>query len=234
METLEEIKGLGPKNLKLLNKMNINTLEDLLTFYPFRYEVIKRSNLETINDNDKIIIDGVIEMSPNIFYFSRKKNKMNFKIATNNQIFNIVIFNRDYLKHNLNVGKTITVIGKYDKKHNLITASDIKFGAITKEEIIPIYHTTYGINNKSIKKYIDIVLKENIKVNNYIPDIYMDKYKLIDKNICINTLHNPSDLKLLNRTINQLKYEELFLFMLKMNYLKNNKSYDKVKIIINC
>ena len=56
--TLESIKGLGPKNLKLLNKLGINTIEDLVSFYPFRYDVIKRSNLNELEDQDKIIIDG--------------------------------------------------------------------------------------------------------------------------------------------------------------------------------
>ena len=216
--TLESIKGLGPKNLKLLNKLGINTVEDLISFYPFRYDVIKRSNVSELENQDKIIIDGVVETIPNVFYFSRKKDKMTFKLNTGENIFNINIFNRGFLKSRLKVGTTITVIGKLDKKHNLIVVSDIKFGAILKTKIEPIYHTTYGIGINTIKKYINLVLKD-FKSTDYLPSYLIDKYKFIDKDKAINIVHNPNDLNYLKQALNRLKYEELFLFMCKMNYL---------------
>jgi len=219
--TLESIKGLGPKNLKLLNKLGINTIEDLVSFYPFRYDVIKRSNLNELEDQDKIIIDGIVETIPSIFYFSRKRDKMTFKLNTGENIFNINIFNRGFLKSRLKVGTSITVIGKLDKKHNLIVVSDIKFGSILKTTIEPIYHTTYGIGINTIKKYINEGLKDFNTID-YIPSYLIDKYKFIDKENSIKIVHNPTDLKVLKNALNRLKYEELFLFMLKMNYLKNN------------
>ena len=219
--TLESIKGLGPKNLKLLNKLGINTIEDLVSFYPFRYDVIKRSNLNELEDQDKIIIDGIVETIPSIFYFSRKRDKMTFKLNTGENIFNINIFNRGFLKSRLKVGTSITVIGKLDKKHNLIVVSDIKFGSILKTTIEPIYHTTYGIGINTIKKYINEGLKDFNTID-YIPSYLIDKYKFIDKENSIKIVHNPTDLKVLKNALNRLKYEELFLFMCKMNYLKNN------------
>ena len=55
---LKDVKGVGPRALALLNKININTIEDLVTHYPFRYEILKRDNLQEIGDGEKIIIDG--------------------------------------------------------------------------------------------------------------------------------------------------------------------------------
>ena len=185
--TLESIKGLGPKNLKLLNKLGINTIEDLVSFYPFRYDVIKRSNLNELEDQDKIIIDGIVETIPSIFYFSRKRDKMTFKLNTGENIFNINIFNRGFLKSRLKVGTSITVIGKLDKKHNLIVVSDIKFGSILKTTIEPIYHTTYGIGINTIKKYINEGLKDFNTID-YIPSYLIDKYKFIDKEITFEKL----------------------------------------------
>ena len=57
MKTLEEIKGIGPKNRKLLNKLNIYNSDDLIHYYPFRYEILEKSNIEEIEDKGKIIID---------------------------------------------------------------------------------------------------------------------------------------------------------------------------------
>ena len=92
MKALEEIKGLGPKNIKLLNKLNIYNTDDLINYYPFRYEIIKRSNIEELNDKDKIIIDGIIETLPSVYYISKKLDKMSFKLNTGNNLYNIVIY----------------------------------------------------------------------------------------------------------------------------------------------
>ena len=218
---LETIKGLGPKNLKLLNKLGINKVEDLLEFYPFRYDVIERSNLNELNDNDKIIIDGIVENIPNVFYFNRKKDKMSFKLNTGHNIYRVEIFNRGFLKSKLKIGTSITVIGKLDKKHNLITVSDLNFGLIKETRIEPVYHTTYGISINHIKKYIKDSLG-NVDVTDYIPSYLIDKYNFIDKNKAINIVHIPNNLKELKQALNRLKYEELFMFMCRMNYLKNN------------
>ena len=64
MTELKDVKGVGPKSLSLLNKINIYSVEDLVTHYPFRYEVLKRSDLETATEEDKVIIDGKVESVP--------------------------------------------------------------------------------------------------------------------------------------------------------------------------
>ena len=221
---LSTLKGIGPKKINLLNKLGINKVEDLVNFYPFRYEVIKRSNIEELNDNDKIIMDGVVETVPNVFHFNRKMDKMSFKLNSGSNLFNIIIFNRGFLKSNLKIGTSITVIGKYDKKHNTIVTSEIRFGRILKEKIEPIYHSTYGISGKNISLYIDQALETNYSIIDYIPDYLKEKYKFEDKNKSISILHHPNNLLELKKARTRFKYEELFLFMLKMNYLKNNKN----------
>ena len=57
---LQSIKGIGDKTVKLFNKLGIYNTNDLINYFPFRYEVIKRSDVNNLKDNDKIIIDGII------------------------------------------------------------------------------------------------------------------------------------------------------------------------------
>lgn len=220
---LIDIKGIGEKKLSFLNKLNINTIDDLLSFYPFRYELIKRSDVTTLEDNDKIIMDGVVESIPNLFHFNKKLNKMSFKLNSGDNIYSVIIFNRAFLKPNLKINTGITVIGKYDKKHNTIIASDIKFGLILKERIEPIYHTTYGFSSKNVSLSINEALKLEYCPKDYIPEYLKEKYKFLDKSNSLNIIHNPTNLNELKKARNRFKYEELFLFMLKMNYLKQNK-----------
>ena len=242
MIELCELKGIGPKSIKLLNKLGIESIDDLIRFYPFRYDEIKRSNIDELEDGDKIIIDGLIESNASVYYFNRKLDKTSFKLNTCTHLFNITIFNRGFLKNQLKVGTAITVIGKLEKRKSSIVVSDISFNRIEKEKIEPVYHTTYGLTNNNIIKLIDRALEHNIILENYIPTSLIKKYNFIDKMECIKEVHHPTSMKYLNKVRNQLKYEELFLFMAKMNYLKNNKTnqigldrdvaYDKVEDMI--
>ena len=242
MKDIEYIKGIGPKNKKLLNSLGIKTLKDLLTYYPFRYDVIKRSNYEELNNIDKITIDGIVESLPNVFYIKKNLNKMSFNLNIGNYKLQVVIFNRAFLKTKINIGDTITVIGKIDKIHNIISANDILFSSITETRIEGVYHNNYKTNSSQIHKYIESALKEDYNIKDYLPSNIINKYKFVEKNNAIKEIHIPSNIENLTKASQRIKYEELFLFMLKMNYLKNDKKnkiglnrivdYNKIELFI--
>ena len=220
---LNAIKGIGDKTIALLNKLNIYTIDDLVNYYPFRYEILEKTDL----NSDRVVIDGVVETNPLFIRLRGKLDKMSFRVRLDDRICNVVIFNRGFLRNNIKINTTITIIGKYDIKHNTITASDIKFGSISSlPKITPVYHTVSKITSKQINNYILKVI-DDIKVTDIIPSILLDKYKLIPKSEAIREIHRPDDIHLLKNAINHIKYEELFLFMLKMNELKRNR----VKVI---
>ena len=228
---LEKIKGIGQAKIKILNKLNIASVEELLMHYPFRYDVIKKTDISNLQDEDKVIIDGIIETNPNVFYFSRKKDKTSFKLNTGDKLLNIVIFNRGFLKSKLLIGTTITVIGKYDKRNNNVVASEIRFERLQdKEEIEPVYHITNGITGKQINNIIKSI---DIDVLDYVPEYINDKYKLLSKKEAIKEIHFPTTINKLKQARTKLKYEELFLFMLKINYLKNKNHKEGLKKIID-
>ena len=219
---LSDVKGIGPKSEKVLNKMGIFTPDDLISFFPFRYEVIERTDIFNLKDGDKIIIDGVIESVPTIFFFGRK-DKMNFKLSTTTKIFNVSIFNRGFLKSKLQVGTKISVIGKYDQKYNLIVANDLKFGLLPDVPVIePVYHTVSGISGKQIETFINNLFFQDYKIIDYVPSEYVSKYQFISKRQSLEKVHFPKNLKELHLASQRLKYEEAFKFMFKMNYLKMN------------
>lgn len=226
---LKQIKGLGESKLKLLEKLKITNTKELVEYYPFRYNVIKKTDINNINIDDKIIIDGIIETTPNVFYFSRKKDKMSFKLNTNDKLLNIVIFNREFLKSKLKIGETITVIGKVEK--NNIVASEIRKGKLPEKPLIePVYHITNGITGKQLNHFINLA---DFNVEDYIPDYLNEKYKFLNKKETLDIIHNPKDINNLKIARTKLKYEELFMFMLKINYLKNKNHKIGLKKIID-
>lgn len=217
------LKGIGPKTEKILKSNGIMTTKDLISYYPFRYDVIKRSNIEELIQDDKIIIDGIVESKPSLFFFNKKMNKMSFKFNTGNYLMNVVIFNRGFLKSKIEPGVTLTLIGKFDKIHNTIVASDIRFSKLPDIPVIEsIYHQVGGITSNQIRGYINSV--KTLEVEEYIPEYLKEKYKLIEKKEAVLNIHNPKSELDLKKAQAYLKYEELFLFMLKMNSLKRNKT----------
>ena len=230
---IDKIKGVGPKSVSLLNKLNIYTKEDLVTFYPFRYEIIKRTSLY----NDKAIVPVKIVSTPVLNYF-KKMNRLRFKAESDNKLINVVIFNRGFLKNSLYVGNVVTIIGKYEEEKNTFLASDIKLEDINnKVKIEPIYHLVKGLTNKSMNKFIMNALDE--EVIDYIPNELINKYNFMSKNDALKHIHFPFNNIKLKEAIIRCKYEELFLFMLKIEALKrkNNeynigysKNIDKDKI----
>ena len=222
MAELKDVKGIGPKALSLLNKININSIEDLVTHYPFRYDILERCDLSKTGDGEKITIDGKVESVPILMRFKAGLNKMNFRLVTQSGVVGVSIFNRAFLKSQLSVGTGVTVIGKLDKNKNVITANDIKIGILTnKVKIEPVYHCTSGITNKNMSTYINMALLMFGKdINDYIPETYRDKYSFVNKKTALNIIHNPSTAEKLKEVTIRLKYEELFEFMFKINYLK--------------
>ena len=221
-----KLKGIGPKTEKILLSNNINTTNDLITYYPYKYNILKRSNVSELNEQDKIIIDGVVESVPSIFYINKKLNKMTFKFNTGENIYNAIIFNRAFLKSKLLPGTILTIVGNINKKNSSIIISDIKFSRLSNiPEIIPVYHQIGGISSNQISLFINNI--NEFSIEEILPQFLKDKYKLIDKVDAIKKIHNPQTELDIKKALAYLKYEELFLFMLKMNSLKIGKRTEK-------
>ena len=231
---LEKIKGIGPKTKELLNKLNIYTINDLLTYYPFRYDYLRRTDLLNLKENIsdiKIVMDGKVDSVVIMNHF-KKINKISFRIETVYGKMGVILFNRAFLKNNLRIGTNIVVIGKYDKKNNVLVASDILFKSLgTKEEIIPVYHLTSGITSNTLKKFInEALLSYKDQVVDNIPKYLNDKYNFVSKKLAFSIVHNPSDKEKLEEVLKRLKYEELFEFMFKINYLKYKRKKENIGI----
>ena len=217
---LEDIKGIGPKTLKLFQNLNIFTIQDLITYYPYKYKLYHPVTLDNYEENTEVLINGYIASDVKIYYIKRNLNKISFRLNTGTKLINVTIFNRPFIKQHLLLNKYISVIGKYNVKTNTFTASDIKLTPIIKDEIEPIYHTTQGLKQVNIHKIINNLLEKNIYVPSLIPEEYIKEYSLLDKLTSIKEIHNPTSTNNLKQAEICLKYEELFEYTLKINYLK--------------
>lgn len=221
---LGNIKGIGPKTIKYLNDLNIYNINDLLTYYPYRYNVYNPSTIENAKENEEIVINGTIASFPKLSYIKKNLNILSFNLNTSSKLIKVTIFNRSFIKQEIVIGKTITVIGKYNSKTNTLTASDIKLVPILKPKLEPVYHLNEHLKKSNFNKILNEVLKENYYLINYIPNYLQEKYNFIDKPSAIKEIHTPTNIEQMKKSKLMLVYEELFEFTLKMNYLKMNKT----------
>ena len=233
MDKLSKVKGIGPKTELLLNKIGIYEIDDLVTHYPYRYDVLRRTDLRNVTDPEKkIVVDGKVESIPLVIRFRGGANKLNFRLSTQTGMVGVSIFGRAFLKQNLPIGEKIIVIGKYDSAKNIINASDIKFGSLTNQDKIEaVYHSTSGLSQKVLASSINNALMTygNI-INDNIPTYLVEKYNFLNKKTALNIVHNPPNYEKLKEASMRLKYEELFEFMYKINYLRNVNKKDNAGV----
>ena len=233
MNDLSNIKGLGPKTIETLKNININNMEDLVYYYPYRHEIVRLNDIKEAKDKDNVVIECIVDSVPLTRRFRANMTSLTFRAMSNKKMIAVMIFNRAFLKSQIRPGNIVTVIGKYDALKNTVIASDIKFERLQTGSIIPVYHLTTGLTSKALKKYIDEALT---KFDNYIdcvPDYLNERYNLISKKSAVNLIHNPKNEDEVKKALIKLKYEELFEFMFKINYLKEINKESKIGYLRN-
>lgn len=221
MKYLDEIDGIGPKTVQLFYKLGIYDVKDLLYYYPKRYNILRRSNMLLVQHNEKVVLDGVVEGRPTLVHVSSNLKKVIFRISTPQNVFNITVFNQVYLCKELHVGMKVIIIGKFDKKRNTIVANEVRLGELSDQmQIEPVYRTIEGLNRKVIQKAITNVIKSNFEIEDYVPDYLIKRYHFPQKLWSISQIHYPVDMISYKRSLQRLKYEEFFLYLLKICYLK--------------
>ena len=219
---LSDIKGVGPKMLGNLKTLNINNMEDLLSYYPYRYDIFESINLDENYNGERVAINVIVETTATTAFIKRNFNKLQFRCNHNNKTIYAVIFNRAFLKPHIVIGKTITLVGKYDIKKNTFICDDIKLTPLEKKEIIPIYHTKKDIKNSELRKIMENAIIDNAASYNYVPSEFIEKYNMISKKQALRMIHLPHNFEEIKKASFYLKYEELFLFMFKIAYMKKD------------
>src|SRR5574344_503047 len=96
---LEDIKGIGLKTVKNLNTLGIYNINDLVSYYPYRYQVYNIKKLSEIDNDENCVVIAKIETEPRSFFIRKNFNRLSFKALSDNTLINVTIFNRAYLKN---------------------------------------------------------------------------------------------------------------------------------------
>ena len=219
-QPLSVLPGIGPKSAEKYKKLGIETVEDLLLYFPFRYEDFKSKNVLDLEDGEKAVVSGLVATPANVQYYGYKRNRLRFTIKQGELVLAVSFFNQPYLADKIELGQTVAVFGKWDKAKGALTG--MKLLAQVEDDLQPVYRLAQGVSQSALVKVIktafeaglDQLLEENL------PQVLMDKYQLLSRRQAIRAMHFPKDLKEYKQALRRVKFEELLFFQLQLQVLK--------------
>lgn len=201
-----------PKKIEILKTMGIESVEDILTHYPFRYEEHERKPISEWKINEKIFTSGVICSSARVIRLGGKKSMTRFSMMIDDEEFFCSIFNRPWTNI-FPVGKTLTISGIY-QGGNKITLTNVNSMPIESQlGLQSVYSTTQALSQKDWIKLVDKALEVcSNKIEERIPEEYRLKYKLLPRREALYFIHKPKTRHALVQALRTLKYEEFLIF----------------------
>ncbi|HFI0379332.1 TPA: ATP-dependent DNA helicase RecG [Streptococcus suis] len=233
------LPGIGPKSAEKFLKVGIHTIEDLLTYFPFRYEDFESKSILDLQDGEKAVVVGSVVSPANVQYYGYKRNRLRFSIKQGDLVVSVSFFNQPYLADKIVMGQEIAIWGKWDKAKASLTG--MKMLAQVSEDLQPVYHVAQGISQsnlvKAIKSAMDLGYLELLEEN--LPTVLLEKYRLLNRKQAVFAMHFPVNLGEYRQALRRIKFEELFYFQVQLQLFKDsNKNvsnglkidYDSIKV----
>ena len=238
--SIDYLKGVGPSRADLLRKeLKIFTYEDLLLHYPFRYidktRVYNISELKSVTD--------FIQLRGKIISFSEKglrnKKRLTAILQDDTGQIELVWFKGvRWVKSALKLNEEYIVFGKPSLYNRNINIAHPELELYEKRSFSvgmqPVYHLTEklssrGINNRTLVKLIKTLLSllKN-QIEETLSPSLINKLNLPSKEDALFHIHQPINLKVLNRAVKRLKFEEFFflqLHLIKTKLFRRRKNH---------
>ncbi|HFU4455646.1 TPA: ATP-dependent DNA helicase RecG [Streptococcus suis] len=236
---LSVLPGIGPKSAEKFLKLDLETIGQLLTYYPFRYEDFESKSILDLQDGEKAVVIGNVVSPANVQYYGYKRNRLRFSIKQGEVVVSVSFFNQPYLADKIVMGQEIAIWGKWDRAKASLTG--MKVLAQVSEDLQPVYHVAQGISQtnlvKAIKSAMDLGYLELLEEN--LPTVLLEKYRLLNRKQAVFAMHFPVNLEEYRQALRRIKFEELFYFQLQLQLLKDSNKdvsnglkidYDSIKV----
>ncbi|MCK4540094.1 ATP-dependent DNA helicase RecG [Candidatus Parcubacteria bacterium] len=223
-----KITGIGQIVAKRLEKIGLKTLEDLLYYFPFRYDDFsKETKISELKANTQANIVGQIELIQNKRSARKRMNITEALISDCSGQIKVIWFNQPFIAKNLKPGDNVSLAGKVE--HNFsgfvmkspIYEKIILGQTIHTQGIIPNYHLTANITQKQIRFLIAKALKQSQKLEDWLPKNIIEKQKLLSLSEAIEKIHSPANQDDINQAKKRLAFNELFLIQLQSQSIKH-------------
>ena len=224
---LEDIptKYITAKQLSNLKSLGINTVYDLIYYFPRAYD--DRTNIKKIGElkfNEYVVIKANVMSVVNLTVRSGKKI-VKAMVSDGTGMMEILWFGMPYIKKSLRIGEEYLFIGQTKKAavFQLINPEYKLFSGqqkVSENEILPIYSSNKNITQNSLRKLVEKFL---VNFLNYfeenIPKELIKEYKIMERKSAIKNIHYPVSMKEIEEAKRRFAIEELLI--LELGILKN-------------
>ena len=225
------VKTVGPNRVKLLNKLNIYTLKDLIEYYPRDYEDrSKPKNLYECIDGEEVLIEAMATGRINEMHKGRMTiSRLIVKDQTGTCY--ITWFNQGYLRDKFQPGRMYRFFGKISNKNGRLEMNSPVYDEIDQSKntgkIIPIYPLTFELKQNTLRRIIENGLLEvKGQLPETLPEYILKENNLWDINNTIERIHFPVEFSDFNKARERLVFEELLTMQLALLKLKNNYEHE--------
>ncbi|MFP4514392.1 MAG: ATP-dependent DNA helicase RecG [Parcubacteria group bacterium] len=237
--SISQLKGVGKVIANKLFKLDIETVEDLLYYFPWRYEDIgETKKISQLKIGETANIQGEIELIQNKRSFKKRLNITEALVTDSTGTIKVVWFNQAYLSRNLKAGDNVSLTGKLEEKNGQLSLMSPVYEKINKDEelihtqgIIPIYHLGANISNKQLRYLLKQVMPLSNNIEDKLPLDTKKRLDLLDITEAIKKIHFPKDKEDIKKAQKRLAFEELFELQTKSLTLKNELKNKKSPVI---
>ena len=222
MDLSDKRLKLTSKRLQILHELGLYTTDDLLMYYPYRYEVITTSAFSDWKIKDKVWFEGEVVQLPR----SWRKGRLvttTFQVRSQEQILTITIFNRPWAK-SLNLNQILTIQGVYQGNSKVTAISYDTKPLAEHSSITPIYSIKEGIRQKTLQTIIHSVLNQlQDEIIDDIPDEFRQAYRLLPLKLAYRYIHIPSSMNGVQAAVRTLKYAEFLRFFTAIQLMRSTE-----------
>ena len=225
MQDIRTIKGIGEKRAGIFYKKGINTVSDLLEFYPRGYEdrTQKKDIIETL-PGEEVLIRGIV-LTP-VKEKRIRKNMCIYQMQVGDETGVIMMswYNNRFVKNAFRQGEEFAFFGKINPRSARKEMVNPLYERAGKEKftgkIVPVYPLWGGLTQKIIQGAMSEAIKHKGKIKEYLPYDLIERYKLLEINEAIETIHFPNTFDNFERARKRLAFEELLFLQLALLYKK--------------
>ncbi len=234
---IEKLKGVGDKRKQALAKAGVNTVSDLLSYYPRDYS--DRRSITKISEllvGDDAVVIGTL-LSADMVRTRGGAALLKVKVSDNSGILEIVFFNQIYLRQKFVVGKKYVffgrVTGDFVSRRMANPEFDFYDGENFKGEILPIYSLSEGLSQNFIRKLTEeAVSKYSGEIEEILPPEIISEFELYPKDAAVKGIHYPENYNVIAKSRERLAFDELLCLQLGLWRLKQGRK-TKTSVIID-
>lgn len=225
-KSVSYLSGVGIKTQQALADLGIVTIQDLLYYFPLRYEDLLLKSVNEAHDQEKIVIAGVVASNPVLRRFGYKKTLLIVRLLLDNETIPVTFFNQPWLQDKFIVGQETLVYGRWNEaKRSLVGMKILSATALTKTSLEAVYPTNKKIHQKTLIKLIkQAVTKYADQALETFDDPLRQKYHLLKEAQIIRGMHFPQNIAEAKAARRSAKFRELFLYQARLAQLKQKNA----------